>query len=130
MAAEQVGKSAVGQAKGLKDQASLAAPAPSGTIFREGRQEKLENITQVGAQGFFQTGKKWVQSDLKGANFDMKVKKYSRAYFQIIEKDPSLGRYFGLGEQVRLQIGSQVVQIDDEGREELTESELKLLFPH
>jgi hypothetical protein len=29
---------------------------------------------------------------------------------------------------VRLQIGSQVVQIDTEGKETLTDSELKLLF--
>jgi len=85
--------------------------------------------TQVGSQGFFKTDNIWVQGELESDKFDIEIKRYSDAYFQIIEKDPLLGRYFGIGDQVRLKIGTQVVQVSDAGIEILSESELKLMFP-
>ncbi|NLI15476.1 MAG: hypothetical protein GX409_04235 [candidate division Zixibacteria bacterium] len=125
---EQSGKIAVTQSSDLKTQSYMIMPPTSGVVQIEGETRRFNNIAQVGAQGFFRQGNLWVQGDLSGDKYDMKIKQYSKAYFQILEKDPSLGKYLGLGNQVRLQIGSQVVQIDTEGKETLTDSELKLLF--
>lgn len=125
---EQSGKKAVTQSSDLKTQSYMIMPPSSGAVQIEGEAKHFDNIAQVGAQGFFRQGSLWVQGDLSGNKYDMKIKQYSKAYFQILEKDPSLGKYLGLGNQVRLQIGSQVVQIDTTGKEILTDSELKLLF--
>jgi Ca-activated chloride channel homolog len=128
MFSEQAGKKAVTQSSELKVQSSLSAPAAVGAVQIEGESKHFDNIAQVGSQGFFRQGSLWVQGNLSGDKYDMKIKQYSKAYFQILDKDPSLGKYLGLGNQVRLQIGSQVVQIDTDGKESLTDSELKLLF--
>jgi Ca-activated chloride channel family protein len=128
MFAEQAGKTAVTQSKDLSTQSSLNAPMASGAVKIEGETKHFDNIAQVGAQGFFRQGSLWVQGNLGEDKYDMKIKQYSKAYFQILDKDPSLGKYLGLGNQVRLQIGSQVVQFDSDGKESLTDSELKLLF--
>jgi len=71
-----------------------------------------------------------LQGDLEGDEFDIEVKRYSKAYFQLLENDKSLGRYLGLGENVRIQIGNQVVQISDAGLEHLNSSQLRELFPN
>ena len=82
----------------------------------------------MGPQAFFQSGSNWIQGDLENDNYDIEIKRFSNAYFQLLEKDPSLGRYLALGNEVRLKIGSQVVQIADSGKEFLTDSELETLF--
>ena len=84
---------------------------------------------QVGAQNFVNVSGNWVQGDLDDDKFDMEIKNFSDAYFKILETDPSLGRYLGLGDNVRIQIGTQVVQFSDNGRESLSDSDMKLLFP-
>ncbi|MCD6163684.1 MAG: VWA domain-containing protein [candidate division Zixibacteria bacterium] len=126
----QTGRAAVAQSKSLNKKYSSTQNAPANEIIIDGEEKHFSNITQVGSQGFFQAGDNWIQGDIEGDKFDMEVKRYSKAYFQLLENDQSLGRYLGLGEQVRLKIGAQVVQISDSGKENLTEKELKLLFPN
>ena len=89
-----------------------------------------KQFSQIGAQNFINMKGNWVQGDLKEDKFDMEIKNFSPAYFQILENAPSLGRYLGQGDQVRLKIGSQVVQFSNSGQETLNKQELKLLFPH
>jgi Ca-activated chloride channel family protein len=126
---EKSGKSAVGQAHSLGMQSQVVQLPTPNAVTVEGEQKQFNNVTQVGAQAFFQVGNNWVQGDLKDDKFNMQVKRFSKAYFQILEKDPSLGRYLGLGDEVRLRIGTQVVQIADSGKETLTDSDMSLLFP-
>lgn len=85
--------------------------------------------SQVGSQNFVNIKGNWIQGDLDEDDFDLEIKNFSAAYFKVLELDPSLGRYFGLGNNVRLQIGTQVVQFSDEGSESISEKELKMLFP-
>jgi len=127
---DQSGKAAVNQSQDIKDQANLSSmPAPT-SINIGGVKKEFTNIAQVGSQGFFQAGENWIQGDLQGDKYDIEIKRFSDAYFQILKQDPSLGRYFGLGQQVRLKIGNQVVQISDSGKESLSIRELKELFPN
>jgi len=130
LSAVQTGMSAVAQSKSLNKKYQSVKNESANEIVIDGEKKHFSNITQVGSQGFFQAGDNWIQGDLEGDKFDMEVKRYSKAYFQLLENDQSLGRYLGLAEQVRLKIGVQVVQISDSGKENLTEKELKLLFPN
>jgi Ca-activated chloride channel family protein len=127
--APQAGESAVTQSFGLQKQTQADQVAPSGVANIGGVEQRFTNITQVGAQAFFQVGNNWIQGDLTGDKFDMQIKRFSQAYFQLLDKAPSLGRYLGLGNEVRLQIGTQVVQVSDTGKETLSEKEMHLLFP-
>lgn len=127
---EQTGKSAVDQSQALSIQNTANFVAAPTITSPEGRKDQITTMTQVGAQAFFQSGSNWIQGGLSGDKYDMEVKRFSKAYFQILDKDPSLGRYLGLGQEVRLQIGSQVVQISDKGKEILTDKEINILFPN
>ena len=126
---EQSGSSAVMQSKTLSaQQYSTQLPPPSAAMNDVDKENSIPNVTQVGAQAFFQSGQNWIQGGLAGNKFDMEIKRFSKAYFQILDKNPSLGRYLGLGQEVRLQVGTQVVQISDKGKELLTDNDIKLLF--
>ena len=92
--------------------------------------EAKSQFAQVGAQNFVNLKDNWVQGDLQDDKVDIEIKNFSSAYFKILENDPSLGRYLGLGNNVRLQIGTKVVQFSENGQEKLSNEELKLLFPH
>ncbi len=131
MMAPESGESAVMQSKKIQSQAQSDKLA--GPMYYSVEEAKIEGqpqvVTQVGAQGFFQVGKNWIQGNLKGDRFDMQIKRFSKAYFQLLEKDPKLGKYLGLGDEVRLQVGPKVVQIAETGQETLSESDLKALFP-
>ena len=127
--APEVGKSAVrGSMESSKQRQSDFFSARE-EIEVDGRTQTLSNVTQVGSQAFYQVGKNWVQGGLAEDKFDIEVKRFSEAYFQLLDKDSSLGRFLGLGNEVRLKIGSQVVQVSDKGIERLSESQLRALFP-
>jgi len=123
------GKSGVMQSKRMNDQENLLAlSAPNEVIVGESK-VAIDNTTQVGAQSFFKSGDNWVQSNITEDDYDLEIKRFSKAYFQILDKDPTLGRYMALGDNVRFKIGSQVVQIADSGQDELSSRELNRLFP-
>ncbi|MCP4633114.1 MAG: VWA domain-containing protein [candidate division Zixibacteria bacterium] len=127
----QSGESAVRQSQGLANQQGFVrrGRGVGEVVYRTGKTVSYaDRITQVGSQGFFRSDENWVQGDIVGDSIDVEIKLYSTAYFQILEKDPSLGQYLALGDQVRLKIGSQIVQISDIGKESLTEKELRSLF--
>ena len=127
---KQSGRMAVRQSSNLADQVNLKqSPAPNEVEINEQKYE-ITNARQIGVQAFFQSGNNWIQSGIEKDSPDLEIKKFSKAYFQIIENDASLGRYLAVGDEVRLQIGSQVVQISDTGKEYLTAEELKDLFPN
>ncbi len=127
--APQSGSSAVGQSFGAQKQKQADQVTAPGVANIEGREERFTNITQVGAQAFFQVGNNWVQGDLTGDRFDLEIKRFSKAYFQLLDNDPALGKFLGLGNEVRLRVGTQVVQISDKGKESLSAGELAALFP-
>jgi len=128
LAEQETGSSAFYQSKNLGRQKSAAQVPGSGEVMMGDKKERFTNIARVGNQAFFQSGTNWIQSSLKENRFDIEIKAYSKAYFQLLEKDPSLGRYLALGDKVRFNIGRQVVQVSDSGMETLSVSELRQLF--
>ncbi|MEE9555008.1 MAG: VIT domain-containing protein [candidate division Zixibacteria bacterium] len=127
---QETGRSAFNQSKNLGTQNRAAQVPQAGEVMIGDQKKRFSNIAQVGNQAFFQSGTNWVQSNLKEDRFDIEIKPFSKAYFQLLEKDPSLGRYLALGSEVRFNIGSQIVQIADTGKESLSVDELRQLFPN
>jgi Ca-activated chloride channel family protein len=126
----QVGKDAVRQSTNLYNQSNLAQAPAANEVEIDDKKYVFSNAQQVGVQAFYQSGTNWIQSGIDKRTPNLEIKRFSKAYFQIIDKDPSLGRYLAVGDEVRLQIGSQVVQISDSGKEYLSSEELRELFPH
>ena len=122
------GKSGVMQAKrAQKLMNAPAASAPSEVYVNE-KEVKIDNTRQVGADNFYKAENNWIQSDITDDKFDIEIKRFSKAYFQIVEQDPSAGRYMAIGDNVRFKVGEKVVQISDTGKEELSDKELDWLF--
>jgi Ca-activated chloride channel family protein len=129
MMAPQSGEAAVGQSNRNQKQAMADNFIAPQNIIVKGEEKRLSNVIQIGAQAFYQVGSNWIQGGLADDKFDIQIKRFSEAYFQLLDKDPLLGKYLGLGNEVRLKIGSQVVQIADAGVERLSEREIKSMFP-
>ncbi len=127
--APQTGKQAVRGSMETKLQSQADYLAAPSQIEVDGQTVKLTQVTQVGSQAFFQVGSNWVQGGLPENKYDIEIKRFSEAYFQLLDNDPSLGKYLGLGNEVRLKIGTQVVQIADSGVERLSASQIRALFP-
>lgn len=127
---EKSGRTAVRQSFNLNNQTNLKkAPVPKEVEIDEQKYE-ITNARQIGVQAFYQSGNNWIQSGIDKDSPEMEIKRFSKAYFQILDNDPSLGRYLAVGDEVRLQIGSQVIQISDTGKEYLSAEELRELFPN
>jgi len=127
---QETGRSAFFQSKNLGVQNQGSQVPQKGEVMIGDEKTRFTNIAQVGNQAFFQSGDNWIQSNLKVNKFDMEIRAFSKAYFQLLEKDPSLGRYLALGAEVRFNIGSQIVQIADTGKELLTDEDMRQLFPN
>ncbi|UCC79868.1 MAG: VWA domain-containing protein [Candidatus Zixiibacteriota bacterium] len=127
---EKSGRTAVTQSQSLHSQSVSKQVAPDGMVVIDEQRHEITNAKQVGVQAFYQSGVNWIQSDIEKDSFDIEIKRFSEAYFQLLEKDPSLGRYLAVGDEVRFKVGSQVVQISDSGIEYLSVDELRELFPN
>jgi hypothetical protein len=95
---------------------------------RGGEEVTVSNVRNVQNRAFFQQENRWVQSDYLEDQAVLKIKAYSRAQFQLLERDPSLGELMALGEEVLFLVNGNAVQIGTEGSEELTEHQLSDLF--
>jgi Ca-activated chloride channel family protein len=125
---QETGRSAVNQSQYLNKQLQNSQAPLAGQFNADGKWQSYRNAQNVGSQAFFQSGSNWIQSDISEDKYDMAIKRFSRAYFQLIEQDPSLGRYLSVGDEVRFRVGNQVVQIADNGKEVLSEHDLAELF--
>jgi len=56
-----------------------------------------------------------------------KIQAFSEAHFALLKAVPSLAAYSSVGEEVIVRIGGNAVQIGKEGKEKLTDAELKTL---
>ncbi len=133
MRSEQTGKGAVGQSMALKAQrGSNRAGFMDGTEFNQPGVSKAVDtlLIQVGSKAFFKAGDDiWVQGDIESDEFDIEIERFSDAYFTILDRAPELGKYLAVGDNVRLKIGSLIVQVSDSGKTGLTGSQLRRMFP-
>ncbi|UCC67675.1 MAG: VWA domain-containing protein [Armatimonadota bacterium] len=80
-------------------------------------------------QAFFSRRGNWEDARYKeGVQNVVQVKAFSKAYFQLTRRDPTLNQYFSLGDRVLVVLNGQAVQIAGEGKEVFSEKELDELF--
>ncbi len=127
-AAPTTGGWAVNQSKNVRDLQG-GAQVPQNVYYdSSGRAQQIRGVAQIGVKNFFNKRGNWVDSEYDPDQKVIKVKRFSKAYFQIIERDDALAQYLSLGENVLLNIGKNSVQIGEEGKEEFSERELARLF--
>jgi len=127
-AEKKIGKNAVDQSVTL--QSIKAAPrAPQGAIDAEGKEQQMSRMIQMGNRTFYDRNGLWVDAGYEGKKETIKIKKFSDAYFRLLEEAPGVGKYLSLGDACIFLIEGQAVHISDEGKSTLSKSELKMLFP-
>ncbi len=123
----EVGAGAVDQAKTLGIY-KKAMQAPQGYLDAEGKEQKINKIVQIGNRTFFNKDGLWVDSRFEGKTEPIKIKKFSDAYFKLLNKLPQIGRFLALGDEVIFLLGEKAIQIGDVGKTDFTPSELNSLI--
>lgn len=86
---------------------------------------KANQIRRVDGKVFYQLGKRWIETDVDPDTKALTIKTYSDAYFRLLEKMPSLGAIFAIGDDFMFRIGEKIIRIGGNGKEHLTDEELK-----
>lgn len=109
------------------------APAAVQSYYNEtGEQVFINQVKNVSGRIFFQQGDNWLENtfELTKDKEPLKVQAFSEAYFQIVGRDPEVGKLMAVGQKVLVVLNGQAVQFDPkEGKQTLTEAELFALVP-
>jgi Ca-activated chloride channel family protein len=126
---KETGVGAVNQSKAMR----IMAPAmivPQSYMDSQGNEKKMTNVVQAGTKTFFSKNGLWVDTEYEGKIEQMKVKRFSEAYFKLLDKFPETGKYFALGDEVVFLLNGKAIHISEEGKTDFTPSELNLLIYH
>ncbi|MFC1683663.1 VIT domain-containing protein [Candidatus Zixiibacteriota bacterium] len=109
----------------LKHQAT--APA---NVFRNeaGDKRQITGVKRIIDKTFYLKQGVWTDNDYQTDQRIVKVKRYSKAYFQLVSRLSSMGKYLSLGNQVIVSLPGGAVQVGDEGQEQLSAAELDRLI--
>ena len=101
----------------LKETEGLESPAAMVTKYIEGRT-------------FYFDGEYWIDADYRDAKDPkvIEVKYAGDAYFQLLRKDPKIGKLLAIGEKVIVKVGKVFIKVTDTGKDTLTDEELKEIF--
>ena len=70
-------------------------------------------IKHVADKTFYRDGDKWIDSAYDGKAKTVKVTYFSDAYFALVAKHPTLGKYLALGKNVTVILGEKVYEIGE-----------------
>lgn len=126
---EEVGAGAVNQSKAMRIMAP-AMIAPQSYMDAQGNENKITNVVQAGTKTFFNKNGLWVDTEYEGKIESMKVKRFSEAYFKLLDKVPEVGKYFALGDEVIFLLNGKAIHISEEGKTDFTPFELNSLIYH
>jgi Ca-activated chloride channel family protein len=105
--------------------AEAAAAAPAAEVGRQAVEDSLarnrsrsslraESSTSsrfASGRSFSRHGEVWVEAGLANSSPDRRIVAWSQAYFDLLRSHPELREALALGEQVRLRLGSQVIEV-------------------
>ena len=131
------GEAAVNASQGARAQRSTGAYSNSAYANAQSGADKdaflqqSQRIQRVKSRTFYSNGKQWQDAgyDAKKQKEIVKIKLYSDAYFSLTRRKPDMARWAALGEDVLIVANAkQAIQFGTEGKEELTEKEIKALL--
>ncbi|MBP6963914.1 MAG: VWA domain-containing protein [Armatimonadetes bacterium] len=87
----------------------------------------VSRVQNIGTRTFYQRGVQWVDNLAADPGLKaVQIKQFSNAHFKLLAASPDLARYQSLG-NVRVFVNNQAVEIGDQGREDLTDAEVRLI---
>ncbi|HID08420.1 MAG TPA: VWA domain-containing protein, partial [Armatimonadetes bacterium] len=101
----------------------------TGFYDREGRFQRTTKVQQVGRRTFYWVRRAWIDAsyESKRSYRVWRIRQYSDAVFQLMRARPELAKYLSLGDEVTFVMGDNLIQVGSNGKERLTEEELKAL---
>ncbi|HEX9916793.1 MAG TPA: VIT and VWA domain-containing protein [candidate division Zixibacteria bacterium] len=121
---EEVGSLAVNQALGVAKMKGSRAPADA-YIDSQGKLNRISQVITSEGKTFFNRNGIWIDASYDGNRPTLKIKKFSQAYFKLLNNLPGLGKYFSLGQEIIICLDGIVLEIANQGEDNLTEDELK-----
>lgn len=94
---------------------------------RDDRMVIVANVQNVARRTFYQRGSFWEDADLKPSQNMVQIKQFSEAHFQLLRAYPKLSQYSTLGNVRVILENKQAVEIGPNGKEKLTDEELRTL---
>ncbi len=88
----------------------------------------VANVQNIAGRTFYQRGNFWEDSGLKPAQNAIQIKQFSDAHFRLLKAYPKLAQYSTLGNVRVIMANNQAVEIGPEGKDKLTDAELKSLL--
>ncbi len=82
-------------------------------------------VQNVAGRTFYKRGNVWFDNGYPSGRKVFLVKNLSDAHFQLIHALPSLAKYAAVGDEVVIDLGKTAVQLGNQGKEKLTEAELR-----
>lgn len=96
-----------------------------GYFDSEGKAVAVDRIQNIGTRTFYRRDSQWVDNDTENRDLKtVKIKQFSDAHFKLLAAYPELNKYQRLG-NARLLVNNQALEIGPEGKEDLTDAELK-----
>lgn len=109
----QVGGSRLGNSRGYFDESGQAV--------------NVNRVQNIGTRTFYQRGSQWVDNLAESTDLKtVKIKQFSDAHFKLLAASPDLVRYQGLG-NMRVMVNNQAIEIGSEGRDTLTDAEVRAI---
>jgi len=128
MTKKDVGRGAVSQAKSLKALQAPTAVPPAQYWDSEGNVVQVTDVITLDNKTFYNKDGLWVDSEYDVKIKTIKIEKFSPAYFKILKTFTEAGKFMSLGDEVIFVLKNLAFQIGDEGKTDLTDSELNKLF--
>ncbi len=82
-------------------------------------------VQAVAGRVFYKRGTVWFDNNYPSGRKVVKVRSLSDAHFQLIHALPSLTKYASVGDEVLIDLGKIAVQLGNEGKEKLTDAEVR-----
>lgn len=121
------GSWAVSQSQNSTNLKLQTSNAPGFYYDQEGKKVDLNSkVKYAGQKSFFLKNQNWVDPNFKEEKI-LKIKSFSEAYFEILNKVHGAESYFMLGSNISVNIHGVNIQVGDNGEEKLTKEQKKLL---
>lgn len=88
----------------------------------------VANVQNVARHTFYQRGDYWEDADLQPNQKAIQIKQFSEAHFKLLKADRRFAQFSTLGNVRVVMANNQAVEIGPEGKEKLTDEELKELM--
>lgn len=95
---------------------------------QNGQQVQLDQVKHIAGKTFFYRNGTWIDATYSKEQKTINVQNFSKAYFQISQALTDVNQYLALGPNVIVNLGSQAIQISDEGKTALNQSELRAIL--